>query len=110
VKSPVAGKGETSLTSIRVKGEPVELQADESLISVPGKIMEQIHLENMLGYMMDEQVILDSHGRSSLTNLVAFYDIVMTSVDKQKAIDVIYLDICKAFDMVLPHILISKLE
>ena len=45
-----------------------------------------------------------------MTNLISCYGRVTLLVDEGKAVDVIYVDFCKAFDSVSHSILLEKLQ
>ena len=78
-----------------------------SLTSIVGKIMESIIVDKIAIHLESNLLLRDSqHGfrrhRSCLTNLLEFFHYVFSEHDRDKAVDVIYLDFQKAFDKV-PH-------
>jgi len=81
---------------------------------VLGKIRERFILSALNRHVKNNQGIRPSQhgfmkGRSSLTNLISFYDQVTCLVDEGKAVDVVYLDFSKAFNAVPHNNLLEKL-
>ena len=96
------------------KGEPGTYRS-VSLTSVLGKVFERVikgHIcESPAGEVMSRG---NQHGfvpgRSCLTNLFSFYDLVTKSLDVKEEVDVIFLDFQKAFDTVSHPVLVGKLS
>uniref|UniRef100_A0A803SKS9 Reverse transcriptase domain-containing protein n=1 Tax=Anolis carolinensis TaxID=28377 RepID=A0A803SKS9_ANOCA len=85
-----------------------------SLTSIPGKILEKIIKEVVCEHLETNAVIANGqHGftknKSCQTNLISFFDRVTSWVDTGNAVDVAYLDFCKAFDKVPHDLLANKL-
>lgn len=82
-----------------VKREYLRTSRPISLISVPGKVMEQIVLETIPKHMKNSQ-----HGfvkwKSCLTNLKASYNKMMALVDEERAVDVVFSEFCCDFSTV----------
>ncbi|GAB0207369.1 mitochondrial enolase superfamily member 1 [Grus japonensis] len=86
-----------------------------SLTSIPGKVMEQLILGAINKHVEEKKVIGSGQhgftkGKSCLTNVIAFYDGMTSWVDEGRAVDVVYLDVSKAFDTISHNILVSKLR
>ncbi|KAK4819062.1 LOW QUALITY PROTEIN: hypothetical protein QYF61_025295 [Mycteria americana] len=80
-----------NITPIFKKGERRTLATTDRSASPPCLIMEEVLLEEISKHMEEREVTWLTKGKSCLSNLAAFYDGVTASVDKGRAIDVIYL-------------------
>ena len=75
-----------------------------SLTSVICKVLETIIRDHMMDFLIKHKLINPSqpeflNARSSLTNLLCFFEGITKWVDKGSRVDVIYLDFQKAFDI-----------
>jgi len=80
-----------------------------------GKILERFVRDKLMDFLEGNGLLNDSQhgfrrGRSCLTNLLAFFNTVTKGVDEGKGVDVVYLDLCKAFDMVPHGRLVAKMR
>jgi hypothetical protein len=76
-----------------------------SLMSIPCKILESVLKDAMMNHLITKNLIKDTQhgfmpGRSCATNLISFLESVTEAKDNDKSVDVIYLDLSKAFDKV----------
>lgn len=85
-----------------------------SLTSAPGKALEQLVLDAFSKQSEEEKVMSSqcgfTKGKLCSTNLIAFYDDIISWVDGGRAVDVIYLDFSKAFDTLSHDILLAKVR
>jgi hypothetical protein len=86
-----------------------------SLTSILCKVMEHFINQHMMSHLIEQKIISsDQHGffrgRSTVTNLLEFMDLVTCALDNGFGVDVAFLDFAKAFDRVPFQRLILKLS
>jgi len=86
-----------------------------SLTSVTCKMMEQILKDDIVGHLERSKLIRRSQhgfmrGRSCVSNLLSFFEKITKWVDGGDPVDVVFLDLAKAFDKVPRERLLRKIE
>ena len=86
-----------------------------SLTSQVGKLFERIIRDYLFKFLEENKLLLDSqHGfrtkRPCPTNLLEFLDLVSDCVDEGIPVEVVYLDVQKAFDKVSHSKWLSKMD
>jgi len=79
------------------------------------KVLESIIRDGLVDYLESAGLIRDTQhgfrkGRSCLSNLLCFLDQVTGLVDNGFSLDIVYLDLAKAFDKVPHQRLLNKLK
>ena len=72
-------------------------------------------MQSVVEHLNNYNLILDSQhgfrkGRSCMTNLLLFLDKVTAAVDRGEGVDVVFLDLAKAFDKVPRQRLLAKIK
>jgi hypothetical protein len=108
---------EAHVTPIYKKGpkEKPENYRPVSLTSIVCKTMEKIVRDSIIDHLNANNFFSDyqhgfMHGRSCASNLLAVLDAWTDAIDQGMPIDVIYLDLAKAFDKVSHNKLLIKLK
>ena len=86
-----------------------------ALTSVVCKVMESLVRDAIVEHLAQHQLIRSSQhgfmaGRSCLTNLLEYKEELNKLIDEGKAVDLIYLDFSKAFDLVGHQRLLATVE
>ena len=86
-----------------------------SLTSVPCKVLESIIRDELMRHLQEEGLFADAQhgfrpGRSCATQLLLAIEEWSSSVERGDPVDVIYLDLAKAFNTVPPKRLLLKLK
>ena len=86
-----------------------------SLTSVVCKIMESLVRDHIMDYMLENKYFTNRQygflpGRSTIIQLINILDIWTEALDQGKHIEVVYMDIQKAFDTVPHRRLLHKLQ
>ena len=82
-----------------------------SILSAFGKLFESL-VTNFLTAQFSNYISPKQHGfmksRSTSTNLLEFVNFTIGVIEEGDQVDVIYTDICKAFDRLLHSVLLKK--
>ena len=86
-----------------------------SLTSIVAKMFERILRDKICRYLVDTGYFSDHQhgflkGKSCLTNLLGFFDVITDKLDRGQQVEVCYLDFQKAFDSVNHRLLDWKLH